>query len=51
MTNLYETDYAFWAEDMAKKLAEKSFDQLDIENLVEEIKDLSKRERCFSTSP
>jgi Domain of unknown function DUF29 len=45
MTNLYETDFAFWAEEMAKNLAEKSFEQLDIENLVEEIKDLSKRER------
>ena len=45
MTNLYDQDYALWAEKMAKNLAEKSFDDLDIENLVEEIKDLSKRER------
>jgi hypothetical protein len=45
MISLYEQDFAFWAEEMAKNLAQRSFDKLDIENLVEEIKDLSKRER------
>ena len=45
MSNLYEKDYANWAEEMATILQEKRFDELDIENLVEEIKDLSKRER------
>jgi hypothetical protein len=45
MTNLYDKDYACWAEEMAAKLQQKKFQELDIENLVEEIKDLSKRER------
>lgn len=42
---LYNTDYAHWAETMAEILKKRDFDHLDIENLVEEIKDLSKRER------
>ena len=45
MTNLYDQDYALWAEEMAQKLTQKSFDDLDLEHLVEEIRDLSKRER------
>jgi Ca2+-dependent lipid-binding protein len=45
MSTLYEQDYACWAEIMAEKLQQKHFQDLDIENLVEEIKDLSKRER------
>ena len=45
MTSLYEKDYAYWAEEMAEKLRQKRFNELDIGNLVEEIKDLSKRER------
>lgn len=42
---LYNTDYAHWAETMAEILDKRDFGNLDIENLVEEIKDLSKRER------
>lgn len=42
---LYNTDYAHWAETMAERLDKRDFEHLDIENLVEEIKDLSKRER------
>ena len=48
MESLYEFDYAQWAETMAQKLKEKCFTELgelDLNNLVEEIKDLSKRER------
>ena len=45
MTSLYEKDYAYWAEEMSEKLRQKRFNELDIGNLVEEIKDLSKRER------
>ncbi|MBE9056373.1 DUF29 domain-containing protein [Sphaerospermopsis sp. LEGE 08334] len=45
MSSLYNKDYAYWAEEMAAKLQQRKFDELDIENLVEEIKDLSKRER------
>ena len=48
MQSLYDSDYAQWAETMAQKLAEKRFtelSELDLSNLVEEIQDLSKRER------
>jgi hypothetical protein len=42
---LYVQDFALWAEQMADLLEKRRFDELDIENLVEEIRDLSKRER------
>ena len=45
MTILYEQDYGLWAEQMAELLASGRFSELDIENLVEEVRDLSKRER------
>jgi len=45
MTTLYEQDYHNWAEEMAHLLAQGRFADLDIENLVEEVRDLSKRER------
>ena len=45
MNKLYEQDYSQWAETMADLLSSGSFTQLDIENLVEEVRDLSKRER------
>jgi Domain of unknown function DUF29 len=45
MTTLYEQDYGRWAEQMADLLAQGRFSELDLENLVEEVRDLSKRER------
>ena len=45
MKKLYEQDYSQWAETMADLLTSGNFTQLDIENLVEEVRDLSKRER------
>jgi hypothetical protein len=45
MKKLYEQDYSQWAETMADLLLSGNFTQLDIENLVEEVRDLSKRER------
>jgi hypothetical protein len=45
MTTLYERDFAQWAEEMAENLQNKRFSELDLNNLVEEIRDLSKRER------
>lgn len=45
MTTLYDRDYGLWAEEMARLLAEGKFSDLDLENLVEEVRDLSKRER------
>ncbi len=45
MEQLYERDFSQWAETMADLLAAGEFTALDIENLVEEVRDLSKRER------
>jgi predicted DNA-binding ribbon-helix-helix protein len=45
MTTLYDRDYGLWAEQMADLLMAGRFSELDIENLVEEVRDLSKRER------
>ncbi len=45
MKHLYEQDYSQWAETMADLLESGNFTKLDIENLVEEVRDLSKRER------
>ena len=45
MEQLYERDFSQWAETMADLLAAGDFAALDIENLVEEVRDLSKRER------
>jgi hypothetical protein len=45
MTVLYEQDYGLWAEQMADLLSAGRFAELDIDNLVEEVRDLSKRER------
>jgi hypothetical protein len=45
MTVQYEQDYGLWAEQMADLLSEGRFAELDIENLVDEVRDLSKRER------
>ncbi len=45
MKSLYEQDYSRWAETMANLLAQGCFAELDLENLVEEVRDLSKRER------
>jgi hypothetical protein len=45
MKQLYEKDYLQWAETMADLLEAGHLSKLDIENLVEEVRDLSKRER------
>lgn len=45
MKELYEQDYSQWAKTMADLLSSGNFAELDIENLVEEVRDLSKRER------
>lgn len=42
---LYEQDFAAWAEETAQLLERQQFDQLDLLNLIEEVWDLSKRER------
>jgi hypothetical protein len=42
---LYEQDFPLWAERQAALLREGRFDALDLENLIEEVEDLSRQER------
>ena len=42
---LYEQDFALWAERQAALLRAGRFDALDLENLIEEVEDLSRQER------
>jgi Domain of unknown function DUF29 len=44
-TTLYETDFALWAEQTAQMLKEGRLSEIDLENLIEEVEDLSRRER------
>ena len=43
--NLYETDINEWVEQQVKLIKQKQYDQVDWDNIIEEIEDLSKRER------
>jgi Domain of unknown function DUF29 len=43
--DLYEDDFALWAERQAMFLRAGRFDALDLENLIEEVEDLARRER------
>jgi hypothetical protein len=43
--DLYEADFALWAERQAELLRSRRFDALDLENLIEEVEDLGRRER------
>ncbi len=42
---LYETDYHQWVEETVQRLQEQDFESVDWENLIEEIADLSRRQR------
>ncbi|MDB9312945.1 DUF29 domain-containing protein [Spirulina sp. CS-785/01] len=42
---LYETDYNLWVLDTVKKLKERDFAALDLEELIDEILDLSRRSK------
>jgi hypothetical protein len=44
-SDLYENDFALWAERQGAILRAKRFDELDLENLIEEVEDLGRRER------
>jgi hypothetical protein len=44
-TNLYDKDYYLWLEKTISLLENRRFSDLDLENLIEEIKDMSRRER------
>lgn len=42
---LYETDFVRWCETTAKQLRNQNYERVDWENLIEEIEDMSRRER------
>jgi hypothetical protein len=44
-SDLYEDDFPLWAERQAAILRAGRFDELDLENLIEEVEDLGRRER------
>ncbi|MGI0483626.1 DUF29 domain-containing protein [Geminocystis sp. CENA526] len=44
-TNLYDTDYNLWILETVKKLEIRDFNSVDWENLIEEVLDLSKRDK------
>jgi Domain of unknown function DUF29 len=43
--DLYEADFPLWAERQVALLRARRFDELDLDNLIEEVEDLSRRER------
>ena len=46
----YATDYNLWTQQTVKLLREHRWQEIDLENLLEEIEDLGKRERRAITS-
>ena len=44
MENLYSTDYNRWVQKQKEYLINRQFDQLDLENLIEEVEDMGKHE-------
>lgn len=42
---LYDCDFVAWCEDTVTKLKARKFDELDLDNLIEEIESLAKRDR------
>jgi len=42
---LYETDYHLWVVETVKQLQNGDFDSIDWENLIDEVSDLSRREK------
>jgi hypothetical protein len=45
LKTLYETDDAEWLQETVKLIKNHQFEQLDIENLIEELEDLGKEKK------
>ena len=43
--NLYDTDYNLWVLETVKHLENKNFESVDWKNLIEEVSDLSRRDK------
>lgn len=50
LKQLYETDENLWLEETIKLLKQKQFNQLDLENLIEELISLGKRDLAKAKS-
>lgn len=44
-SQLYEQDFALWIDDTVAKLKARQFDQIDLENLIEEVESLGRRDK------
>lgn len=44
-SNLYDTDLVNWAEATAQLLKQKRFAEIDLENLIEEVENIAKKEK------
>ena len=42
---LYDRDFALWIDETTKKLKSGDFSQIDVENLIEEVEALGKRDK------
>lgn len=42
---LYEEDFLLWTEEQAKLLQERRFDEIDLDNLVDEVRSVGRSER------
>ena len=45
MSSLYDKDFPAWAEETAQLLTERRFEEIDLEALIDEVQDLSRREK------
>jgi hypothetical protein len=44
-SKLYEDDFCLWVADTVAKLKARNFDELDLDNLIEEIESLARRDK------
>lgn len=50
LKELYEIDDSLWLEETIKLLKEKNFNELDLENLIEELESLARRDKLAMSS-
>jgi hypothetical protein len=50
MSKAYTTDFHLWVQQTAQLLRERRWQEVDVENLIEEVEDLGKSERRGITS-
>ena len=50
LKELYEIDDNLWLEETVKLLKEKKFTELDLENLIEELESLARRDKLAMAS-